>query len=324
MNGIVSIQTRCMIMRILGLAAALFLAIPFPAHAEKRIALSFDDVPRNRGAFMTPQERTPKLIAALKAAKVKQAVFFVTPGFLANPDGKGGEARIAAYVKAGHVIANHSFSHPHLNALTAPEYLADIDKAGAWLKGRKGVRPWFRFPFLDEGGDDKAKRDAVRAGLAKRGLSNGYVTAEGSDWNIETLTIEAKAAGKPMDMAALRDLYVTTHVGAADFAEALMLKTIGRSPAQVMLLHETDIAALFIGDLVAALRADGWQIISADAAYADPIRSIMPDVPSAQGTLTEAMAWQKGLPAPRWYERNTIPIANALFASQVLKEKKTP
>jgi hypothetical protein len=48
------------------------------------------------------------------------------------------------------------------------------------------------------------------------------------------------------------------------------------------------------------------------------------DLPSAQGSLTEAMAWQKGLPAPRWYERNMIPIANALFASQVLKEKKIP
>ena len=34
-----------------------------PALAEKRIALSFDDVPRGRGAYFTPDERTAKLIA---------------------------------------------------------------------------------------------------------------------------------------------------------------------------------------------------------------------------------------------------------------------
>ncbi len=46
-----------------------------------------------------------------------------------------------------------------------------------------------------------------------------------------------------------------------------------------------------------------------------------PDVPSAQGTLTEALAWEQGLPAPRWYEGNDIAKANSWFAERVLKEK---
>ena len=90
--------------------------------------------------------------------------------------------------------------------MAAEDYLADIDRAEAWLKPRAGHRPWFRFPFLNEGRQDKVKRDAIRAGLAARGLRNGYVTAESSDWHMETLTIAAKAAGKTMDMDALRDL----------------------------------------------------------------------------------------------------------------------
>ena len=61
-----------------------------PASAQKRIALTFDDVPRSRGAFLTPDERTVKLIAGLKRAGVRQAAFFVNPGNLANQDGKGG------------------------------------------------------------------------------------------------------------------------------------------------------------------------------------------------------------------------------------------
>jgi hypothetical protein len=45
-----------------------------------------------------------------------------------------------------------------------------------------------------------------------------------------------------------------------------------------------------------------------------------PDVPSAQGTLPEAIAWEQGLPAPRWYERNNTDLANRLFSERVLKE----
>jgi peptidoglycan/xylan/chitin deacetylase (PgdA/CDA1 family) len=310
------------------LLAVLLLAFACPAAAReaqpKRIALSFDDVPRNAGAFFTPDARTERLIAELKRAGVTQAAFFVTPGNLDEPWGEGGEARIAAYVAAGHVIANHSFAHRRLSGMSAADYLADVDRAETWLKGRKGRRPWFRFPFLDESRGDKEKRDAVRAGLRTRGLRNGYVTAEASDWNMETLASQAAERGEKMDIEALRDLYVESNLEAAEFYDALARKTLGRSPAHVLLLHETDLAALFIGDLVAALRQRGWEIVTADKAYADSIARLAPDVPSAQGTLIEALAWEKGLPAPRWYERNNLKIANALFAERVLKEKPAP
>lgn len=303
------------------LAALILLAIAPPASAQKRIALTFDDTPRGVGAFFTKQERAKRLIAGLRKAGVEQAAFFVNPGSVRTP---ADEALVDNYVRAGHVIANHGFSHQHLSQLAVADYLADMDKAEAWLAPRPGRRAWFRFPFLDEGGKDKAKRDAVRDALAARGLTNGYVTAEGSDWNIEQLTIDAKKAGKAIDMPALRDLYVETHIQAADFADGLMRRTIGRSPPHVLLLHETDIAALYVADLVEALRADGWEIVTADAAYADPLKTARPDVPSANGTLTELLAWEKGLPAPRWYERNDITLANRLFAERVLHEKPVP
>src|ERR1700755_3496375 len=47
--------------------------------------------------------------AALRRAGVAQAAFFVNPGNLQQPWGAGREAQIAAYVRAGHVIGNHSW-----------------------------------------------------------------------------------------------------------------------------------------------------------------------------------------------------------------------
>ena len=142
---------------------------PQPA-TGKRIALTFDDAPRGPGAFLSEDERTSMLIANLSEAGVDQAAFFVNPGHIESADDA---RRISAYVKAGHVLANHTATHPHLSQTDVEAYVADIDAAAEWLNGQEGNRPWFRYPYLDEGRADKAKRDAIREALAERGLVNG-------------------------------------------------------------------------------------------------------------------------------------------------------
>lgn len=312
-------------MRIFRLVICAIFAFSLSATAtfaqDRRVALTFDDIPRQKGAFFTPEERTEKIIAALKDERVEQVAFFVNPARLATPDGANGEKHIAAYVAAGHVIANHTFSHPHLSKSSAEAYLADINRAEEWLRGRAGYRPWFRFPYLDEGAGDKAKRDAARAGLKERGLSHGYVTADGSDWHLEFLTIAAQEQGKAMDRNQLRRLYIASQMSGLEYHDQLARDTLGRSPAHVMLLHETDLAALFLPDLIAEMRKQGWQIISADEAYADPIATAQPDVPYAWGTLTGSMAWEKDVPAPLSPIWMSTGMMTYLFEARVIKAK---
>ena len=303
------------------LLGLLLVVSAMPAAAQKRIAFTFDDVPRRAGAFLTPDERTKRLIATLRRSDVKQAAFFLNPGNIAADDTTA-TARIDAYVAAGHVIANHSATHPSLSKVSTEAFLADVDRAEAWIAARRGHRAWLRYPFLDEGRSDKAKRDAVRSGLATRGIRNAYVTIDGYDWDLEGRAVAAVAAGKRIDRKALRDLYIETQVGAAEYYDALAVRAAGRSPMHVILLHETDLAALYLGDLVKALRAKAWTIATMDEAYADPIavEATRYDTPSAQGRLTEMLAWQKGLPAPRWYDRNDSDVLGKLFATRVLHE----
>lgn len=285
-----------------------------PTPPSKRIALTFDDIPRHPGAFIKDEnERTDRIIAALGQT---QAAFFLNPGKIAERP--GAEERITRYVAAGHVIANHTSTHPRLRDSKAAAYIADIDSAAEWLKDRPGYRPWFRFPFLDEGGRDKEKRDAIRTALAGRGLSNGYVTVDASDWFYDGAASDAVRTGKPIDMQALKALFIESHVQSANFSHSLALRTLGRAPAQVMLLHETDLVGLFLADLIAALENDGWTIISADEAFADPINAIQTDVPYAQGTLIESIAWERGVKGRRWYDRNNTQVAGELFRTRVL------
>jgi peptidoglycan/xylan/chitin deacetylase (PgdA/CDA1 family) len=259
--------------------------------AVKQIALSFDDAPRGDGAMFDGEQRTTALINALRAAKVGPVVFFVKTAHLERP---GGVARIERYAKAGHLIANHTHSHAWLSRTDTDEYIEDIDKAELLLAAFSNRRAWFRFPYLDEG-KPISKRNAVRAALRERGLMNGYVTVDNYDWYLEQMWRDAVNAGRDVNMNALGDTYVELLLGAVAFYDNIATDTIGRSPAHILLLHENDLAAMFIGDLVAALRGNGWTIISPDEAYKDPINTVIPTTLITRQGHVAALAIDAGL-----------------------------
>ena len=161
-------------------------------------------------------------------------------------------------------------------------------------------------------------RDAVRAALRERHLMNGYVTVDGMDWLLDQLINEAHAAGRAIDMNALRDLYVRILVESAEFADRLARDALHRQPVQVALMHETDIEAMFLPDAVAALRAHGWRIVPIDEAYRDPIAAAEPDSPYLSSRIG-ALASLPGMP-PRELssELNRMDLIRQLFNAEVL------
>jgi peptidoglycan/xylan/chitin deacetylase (PgdA/CDA1 family) len=243
--------------------------------SQRRIALTFDDATLGDGPLLTGEERTEKLIAALDDVGVEGAMFFITTRNVER-NGEEGDRRVRRYVEAGHVLGNHSHSHLWLHQTSVEDYVADLDTAIARLAEFDGVTPYFRFPYLDEG-RAYDKRDALRAALAERGLKNGYVTVDDYDWYMGSLVAEALEAGHEIDFDALRDVYVELLVDVARFYDEMAVEELGRSPQHVLLLHENDLAALFVDDLVRGLRADGWQIVPAVEAYRDPMADQEPD-----------------------------------------------
>lgn len=269
----------------------ILLLFPLLVSAQE-IAITFDDAPTADGPLFTGDQRTDRIVDILRKHHVRQAGFFVLTG---NID-EGGRKRLHRYVSAGHLLGNHSHSHRWIHEMGTSAYIRDIRLADSILSQYPGYMKSFRYPFLDEGRTVTA-RDSIRAALGSMHLTNGYVTVDNYDWYLNHLLVQAVARKMEPDMDALRQIYLDHVYNSISFYDQIARTHIGRSPKHVLLLHENDLTALFLGDLITLLKQRGWKIISPREAYADEISRQTPDVLfNGQGRVA-AIAREKGIPA---------------------------
>jgi peptidoglycan-N-acetylglucosamine deacetylase len=294
-----------------------FLSIIFILICEfstaQQIAITFDDAPMGDGPLFTGAERTTKILTALQKNHVKQAAFFVITSQIDSP----GLARLKKYSDAGHLLANHSHSHNWIRIMGTKNYIYDIRRSDSILSTTVPYKRWYRYPFLDEG-RTLSSRDSIRSALASLKLFNAYVTIDNYDWYLNGALRQAVARNADIDYAGLKELYIDHIWKAIQFYDSIGRSVLNRSPKHVLLLHENDLSALFVGDLITFLRKKGWKIISPEDAYSDPIASEIPDVLfNGQGRVA-AIAYSKGKKASELVQASE----DEAYLDQLIAEKK--
>lgn len=239
-----------------------------------RLCLSFDDAPSGKGAFFSGAKRTDRLIRQLNDVAVSSVIFYCITENLPYNDGYN---RLERYAKAGHLLGNHSHSHRRPDDSGSVSYISDIRRADDSLRQFSTFVPLFRYPMLDEGRTVPV-RDSIRQALDSLGYRNGYVTIDTWDWYFERKCRDAAENGIEIDTVALGEIYVDVLWGAIQFYDEMARDALGYSPNHILLLHENDLAALYIDDLVNFLRKKGWEIISPIEAYDDSLSNRIPDV----------------------------------------------
>lgn len=255
----------------------------------QEIAITIDDAPLRDTLLFSGADRTQLLIDNLIKANVPDALIFVITKNI-NADSV---ARLDAYADAGFHIANHSHSHFSANTEDTDTYIEDITRAHEILSAFDNVLPFYRYPYLHQG-SDRATRDRIQEHVQNLGYEIGYVTVDNYEWYMDALLQTAVAKGKDVDYEALKDVYIKTMWETISFYDGIAQETLGRSPKHVLLLHETDITAMYIADLVDHIRAQGWKITSPQEAYTDPIASTIPDVLLNQQGRVAAIARGQG------------------------------
>lgn len=155
--------------RVLGILICLTVKL-FSAETSslRRVAFVFDDGP-------VPAQ-TEKMLAVLAQANVRVTFSYIGKNVIDHP----ALARTAA--KAGHDIANHSFTHPHLKTLSDDAVRQEIRDASAAIKQITGRAPiWFWAPFLES--DDRITAQIVAAGLTHFPYQKFHFIST-DDWNV--------------------------------------------------------------------------------------------------------------------------------------------
>lgn len=273
------------------LAALTFLATA--AHAQS-VAFTFDDAP-NMSALprLSAGQRNAAMLAALAKHKVKAALFVTASNGATTPEGN---ALVRAWGEAGHVIGNHTMTHPDLNspAVSLAQYQQEIVECDAVIRTMPGYRKWYRFTFLREG-KTADKRDGMRNFLAAQGYRNAYVSLDTSDWRLEEKLIEVLTNNPQADLAPIKQAYLSHLRQRALAYRALSQRLQGRDIAQVMLMHHNLINALWLDDAIAQFKAMGWTIVTPDAAFEDPVYALQPVSDVTGQSLLLSMARSLGL-----------------------------
>lgn len=249
--------------------AGLFWVFLFPLFAgAKQIALTFDDSPMPDSGYFKSVDRSEELLRKLKELRVPRAMMFVNP--CKGKEQNATFQQMKKYVDAGHLIGNHTCSHPRLDEVGYVEYTKDISNADHLLSSLFRGQKFFRFPFLNESHDIQL-RDQVRDWLMKNQYRNGMVSVDNDDYIFSFKINQAKNAGLQFDTKKVEKLFIEHVMGAVQFYDELAVKTLGYSPKHVLLLHEMDATVMFLGPLVRELRHQGWEIIGVDQAFRDPV-----------------------------------------------------
>jgi peptidoglycan/xylan/chitin deacetylase (PgdA/CDA1 family) len=256
------------------------------------IAVTIDDFNWNKSVKLTPHERNRSMLEALRSHGNLKAAIFVACRYIDSDEGK---QLVQAWDQAGHLIANHSYSHKYLNSknVTAPVFTADIARCDEIIRTYPRFEKIFRFPFLKEG-DTATKRDAVREFLQQGGYRTGHVTIDASDWAIEDRLSARLTKDPAADVKPYRDFYLSHMWDRAQYYDDLSHKVLGRSVKHTILMHYNLLNALFLGDLLDMFQSKGWKLINAKDAFKDPVFQSMPKIVPAGESLIWALAKETG------------------------------
>lgn len=164
----------------------------------KRIALTFDS-----GWIY---EYTPALLDILSEAGVVATFFNRGKWAEANPD------LLKRMVKEGHLIGNHSYTHPYMDKLSLAEVAKEIAQASIVLEELAGYKPWlYRPPY-------GSCSPTIRQALAEHGYVYSVMwTIDTHDWKDPGVQYIANRVINNAKDGAI----VLMHVGAPQTLQAL-------------------------------------------------------------------------------------------------------
>lgn len=266
-----------MIARLLpALLAAFAVATAADAAPQRTVAVTFDDLPISASGGMSCDALVAfnaALVKMLRAERIP-VTGFANAGRACGDDGTAVAKVLRTWADAGFDLGNHTATHPDLNRVGADAFMADVAAGEPAVKAalaRSGRRlRYFRHPFLRTGATAELRQEADRR-LAERGYTIAPVTLDNEEWVFASAYARAEARGGAAAKARIASAYVRYMLEVTAFYEAYARETLGREPAQVLLVHANALNRDHFPALRRGLTARGYRFVSLDQALRDPV-----------------------------------------------------
>lgn len=244
------------------------------AKDKKQICLTFDELPAARSFGEVDREAINYLLLdALKRHEINATGFVVGEQIETSFDILG------QWLNGGHTLGNLTWSGQDYNQLGPEPFISDIRKGAdglePMLSGFGQKERYFRFPYLHYG-DTMERRIAVNRFLDAQGheVCPASVVPEDYLYNLNLIKL-----GKIPDSAkyeALMNDYINHVLDELERVERLAKNQTGRIIKQILLLRANRLNAVYLDEMVMALKEAGYEFITLKSALKDDIY-LMPE-----------------------------------------------
>jgi len=286
--------------RMLAAAVVVAVLVGLTAHAQtpqRAVAITIDDLPKagdgSSPSFDAVYAINERLLRPFRDQRIPVTGFVNAHHELTLGADKL-RRLLDLWLDAGAELGNHTYSHPDVNQVALADYTANIVKGEplvrAALAARGRTLRYFRHPYLHAGPTPE-----IKAGLQRFLDDAGYrvapVTLDNSDYMYAALYT------RPEQRERVRREYLPYMESVVEFFEKRSVELAGREFPQILLIHDNQLNADLMPDLLDMFRRRGYRFVSLDEALADEAYKL-PEKYVGPGGFSWIHRWSKtkGMP----------------------------
>jgi len=213
------------------------------------------------------------VVAALKFHHTKAIGFVNEWKIQISGERDARAALLQSWLDAGLALGNHTYHHVRFQTTPLAQYEDETIRGeavtSALLQAAGQKETYFRHPFLSTGPTAEAKA-AFETFLKERGYRVAPVTVNNDDYMFNDVLGAAIEKNDPALAEKTKATYLEHMNAVFDYFEGAARNLFHRDIPQILLIHDSELNAECLDNVLTNLEHRGYRFISLDEALADP------------------------------------------------------
>lgn len=248
----------------------LFLFSSIQSHFTTNIAVTIDDLPFAYSRGLTKFEKEDayhRVLETLEKYDIQAAAFII-----GQPVNNKTLPYLRAFKERGHILGNHTYSHPDLNRVSAEDYTRNIQRCEEKISSVRDSIKYFRYSYLHRGNTIE-RRDSVYTWLDEENYTIVPVSIDNDEWMFNRDYVDAYAEGDSTAMDSIGNAYIQHMIMKSEYFDSLGYSLTKHRIDHILLIHMNLINADYLDELFAWYENNNWKFITVPEAISCPVYS---------------------------------------------------